>query len=322
MKRRSGFTLVGLLVVIAIVGILISLLLPAVQAARAAARRTQCSSGMRQIGLALQQYHDAHRSFPAGYIYAGPPKTTRLPNLPGPQQLIWDSAPPTLQLDANGPGWSWAALTLPFLEQSTVYDRIDFTVPIEDPKHAAVRVIELDMYRCPADYGARVFTVYSELNTALADAATNSYVACFGSYGLINTDPDFGSGLFFRNSGVRNRDVTDGLSTTLAIGERASLFARAPWAGVVTGGTVTTSPGAPAYTSISELAPAMALARIGNRALNSPYSEPYDFFSGHRMIVNFVFADASVHALSSTVDMKVLHSLATRSGNEPIEGEF
>jgi prepilin-type processing-associated H-X9-DG protein len=129
--------------------------------------------------------------------------------------------------------------------------------------------------------------------------------------------------MFFRNSGLRFKDLTDGSSTTLAVGERAAYFAKSPWDGVMTGGTCRTTPGAPVYTAIIEMAPTMALARVGRKALNDPYSEPYDFFSGHGGVVQFVFADGSVHALSTGVRVPVLQALATRGGDEPISaGDF
>jgi hypothetical protein len=147
----------------------------------------------------------------------------------------------------------------------------------------------------------------------LCVAATNSYVACFGAYGLINTDPEQGSGLFQRNSRIRYAQIKDGLAQTIAVGERPALFAKAPWAGAMTTGTVRTTPGAPVYTAAVELAPTMVLARMANRTLNSPYSEPYDFFSPHADLVFFVFADGSVQGLTSSADLDALHALSTRA---------
>jgi hypothetical protein len=164
-----------------------------------------------------------------------------------------------------------------------------------------------------------VFTVLDENNQPLGRAASNSYVACFGSFGLINTDPDNGSGLFQRNSHHRMRDIRDGTGVTIAFGERGCILAKAPWAGVMTGGTCRTTAGAPVYSSVVEKAPSMALARMGNRSLNSPYSEPYDFFSAHPEIVLFAFADGAVHALSSDIEVPMMHALATRRGGEAIE---
>ena len=131
--------------------------------------------------------------------------------------------------------------------------------------------------------------------------------------GLINTDPDHGNGPFLRNSGIRYAEITDGLSRTMAVGERAAMFAKSPWAGVMTGGTVRTTPGAPVYIANVELAPTMVLARIGNRSLNSSYSEPYDFFSPHTDVVFFLFADGSVQGLTASLDLDTLHALATRA---------
>jgi hypothetical protein len=156
------------------------------------------------------------------------------------------------------------------------------------------------------------------LNAELATAATNSYAACFGAGGLINTQPDNSNGIFFRNSQVHIPDVTDGTSNTLAIGERASLFVQSPWSGVMTGGTTRITPNAPVYTSITELAPTMVLAHMGWHALNDPYSEPYNFFSPHRAFVQFVFADGSVHPLSGSTDVTILQALATYAGGETV----
>jgi hypothetical protein len=177
----------------------------------------------------------------------------------------------------------------------------------------------MPVYECPTDAYAGLFVVNDELNAPVGDAWTNSYAACFGSFGLINVDPDNGSGLFQRNSHRRMRDCIDGTTNTLAIGERGAILTKTPWAGVMTGGTCRTRPGAPVYTAATEKAPAMVLARIGNRYINDPYSEPYDFFSPHHRVAYFVFADGSVHGISSDVDLAVLHALATRDGNEPTD---
>jgi hypothetical protein len=207
---------------------------------------------------------------------------------------------------------------LPQIEQGDLAGQIRYDLPVESPTNLAVRTTPVRLYTCPSDLQTGQFTVWSEVNKYLADGFTNSYAACYGAGGNLNTQPDAGNGIFYRNSRTRVTDVRDGTSSTLAVGERAALFAQTPWAGAMTGGTVRTTPGAPVYRSISELAPVMPLARVWNKPLESPLCEPYDFFSPHGQVVQFVFADGSVHALSTGVDVTVLQALATRDGGETV----
>ena len=137
-NSRKGFTLVELLVVIAIIGILKALLLPAVQAAREAARRMSCSNNLKQIGLALHNYHDSFKRFPPGW--RGYDRVTGGP--------FW----------LGEPGWGWASALLPHLEQNTVSDAlIRFELPITDPANARARVKHLAVFRCPSDTGDPTF---------------------------------------------------------------------------------------------------------------------------------------------------------------------
>ena len=137
-KSRRAFTLVELLVVIAVIGILVALMLPAVQAAREAARRTSCYNNMKQVGLALHMYHDTHKQLPAGWIA----------QLPGSQQSHW----------LGEPGWGWCARILPFLEQVQVQDSlVHFELPITAPANDAARVQIIPTFRCPTDIGEPTF---------------------------------------------------------------------------------------------------------------------------------------------------------------------
>jgi len=136
--RRNSFTLVELLVVITIIGILIALLLPAVQAAREASRRCSCCNNIRQIGMALHMYHDTWKTLPAGW--SGYDPSTDQPH--------WFGLP----------GWGWAAKILPYMEQGNVYNSIvHFDLPITDPANAKARVFPIHIFSCPSDLGEKTF---------------------------------------------------------------------------------------------------------------------------------------------------------------------
>lgn len=326
MNHRRAFTLIELLVVIAIIGILISLTLPAVQAARETARRLQCQTRLRQLGEALHIYDETHQSLPSGYIASRTGTAVPNPN-PGPNpnptkvsnSYRWDSWVSRIPASPSFPGWGWAALMLPYMEQTTAHANLDFHRAVEDPASRAARIIRMPHLTCPSDVGTGAFTVLDSINAPVADAATNSYAACFGSFGLINLRPDVGNGLFQQNSRVRFGEIKDGASTTIAIGERGAILAQSPWAGVMSNGTIRTIPGAPVYTSITLNGGTMVLARIANRQPNDAFSEPYDFFSPHNGIVYFLFADGSVHGLTSDIDMPAYQAMGTRAGGDVVE---
>src|SRR5262245_20886047 len=165
---RRGFTLIELLVVIAIIAVLMSLLLPAVQQAREAARRTQCRNNLKQIGLALHNYHGALQVFPPGYV-----DRSGNPNLTPDNDL--------------GPGWGWATFLLPHLDQSNVYDQLNINQAIGTGANAQVSLVAMPAFQCPSDGQQEPFPVYdSSFSTPMATVAHSNYVAnngwieCFG----------------------------------------------------------------------------------------------------------------------------------------------
>ena len=181
-RSSRAFTLVELLVVIAIIGILIALLLPAVQAAREAARRMQCANNLAQIGLALQSYEAAHEVLPPGVV---------------------DSTGPIV----NGPeGYhmSWIVQVLPFIEQGVTHKHIDFTYGAYSKENRQVAVIEMSAFRCPSTWGGGPGPV--------------NFAGCHHDQEKqIDADDH---GMFFLNSELRTQEVPDGASHTIFLGEK------------------------------------------------------------------------------------------------------
>ncbi|MCS7044979.1 MAG: DUF1559 domain-containing protein [Gemmataceae bacterium] len=329
-RSRLGFSLVELLVVIGILSVLMALLLPAVQRVRQSAQQTQCLNNLRQIGLGLRGYEAAHKNFPPAFTFISnlPPSQTTGHAPLGPKKLV-DShlwmllyyGLPYTGID-TAPGWGWGAHILPYIDQEAAFCQIDFHEPIELDRFQAVRTTAIPIYQCPADYEAGVYLAHSEVNTPLVEVHTISYASSYGTTGQPGEQPDIGDGVFYRNSKTRLADVTDGLSTTFAVGERAALFAKAPWVGALSRAGMRTTPGAPVLLAGVEEAPTQAMARAGVIPLNDPYSMPYDFFSPHRSYVNFLFCDGAARRLATSTSVNVIAGFATRSGGETGQIDF
>jgi prepilin-type N-terminal cleavage/methylation domain-containing protein/prepilin-type processing-associated H-X9-DG protein len=312
--RRNAFTLIELLVVIAISGILMSLLLPAVQKVREAAARSQCVNNLKQIGLALHHYHDAKRVLPPGYRATQP---------------YSDGASDT------GPGWGWAAFLLPFLEQQALFQQLDFKGPI--PASPAIQTI-VNGYVCPSDIMPEAsFAVPDGFGKSVCLAGATSYAASCGG-DESDTTGATGRGAFYRNSQTRLGDITDGCSNTILVGERAWANANGAWAGAIPGGVLQRGQLNPCLPNVpGAWYPASTLA-VAHAHLNNALSDPDgsagmdDFSSRHPGGSNFLFGDASVHFLRSissdnpdgsyTPDGSVFQALATRAGGEVIPGDF
>ena len=213
-RNRPAFTLVELLVVIAVIGILVALLLPAVQMARESARASSCKNNLKQIGLALHNYHDLFGQLPAGW------------NADAPEGV---------------PGWGWASAILPQMEQQPLNDQMRRDLPIEDPAKSAVRVTVIKSYLCPSDGSKpKVFAIGTggfpgdnvDEASPLFDVARSNYVGVFGTFEL-EDDPSAGDGVFFHNSQVVFATIDDGLSNTFLVGERDAELGGSVWSGMI-----------------------------------------------------------------------------------------
>jgi prepilin-type N-terminal cleavage/methylation domain-containing protein/prepilin-type processing-associated H-X9-DG protein len=287
--KRDGFTLIELLVVIAIIAVLIGLLVPAVQKVREAAARMSCKNNLHQIGLALHSYHDRNNGFPPGYF--------SLTNSDGS--------------DA-GPGWGWAAYLLPDLEQDTLQNQINFTQDIGAPVNAAARAMTLRVFQCPSEPRRDPFVVTDGNGQPICAVAYGSYVAVNGNGGVSDHAAD-NDGAFLRNRRMRTADITDGLSNTLFIGERASTMSYTTWAGAVTNGVVPSQRDPLA----AELAPALVMGHAGPHLPNNPLVTDADACSSfHTQGVNFLFGDGSVHSINSSISTTTYDALASRAGGD------
>ena len=318
---RTGFTLIELLVVIAIIGVLVGLLLPAVQQAREAARRSACSNNMKQQGLAVHNYADVNpEKFPVGWVgefEAGE----------------WHGD--------EGEGHGFASRMLPFIEQNNVYKTINFGQQVSHSSNAAARTTVVSTFLCPSDsYGSG--DVYGpgqegggnseDLPDAVAGSmqyARSNYPGVFGNEhiaghehddltaALLSGDdeglePGEGNGIFFAGgasgeNAVSFRDVRDGLSKTIMIGERDSRLGGSLWIGRGDG-----------------LEAAMSrVIGVGEHVFNSGGEAHFeDFFSSHPGGVSFVFADGHVAFLSDGMSDALFASLCSRSGGEVVDGDY
>jgi prepilin-type N-terminal cleavage/methylation domain-containing protein/prepilin-type processing-associated H-X9-DG protein len=300
MRRRSAFTLIELLVVIAIIGILIGLLLPAVQKVRAAAARLQCQNNLKQIGLALHNYHDRMNGFPPGY----------LTNVASDNSDL-------------GPGWGWAAFLLDDLEQSAIKKQIRFDLQISDPANAQARLAVVPVLICPAEAKIGSFTVINATGNSICDVAQASYVAMNGILG-VSGDAWDNNGAFLRNHCMRIVEIGDGLSNTLFVGERCSSMSRVTWTGAVTGGVVPAQryPNPADQLAFAESASALVLSHGSRDHLpNNPLVFDADATASYHMLgVNFLFGDGSVRAINNSISGTVYEALLTRDGGEAISG--
>ena len=305
-RTVRAFTLIELLVVIAIIGALIALLLPAVQAAREAARRAHCSNNLKQVGLAMHNYHTRHDAFPPGYV-------TAISNDPKAPEV--------------GPGWGWGTMILGDMEQRPLYNTANFSLQITDPGSLTVRAVNLNAYLCPSSNpaGGPVSLTDASGTVLVTDLSAGQYV---GSAGQLEPSefPASNNGIYYRNSRVGIRDVADGSSTTLLVGERSRNLADATWVGVIPGARVCTNPRWPIRQC--ETASVMVVSHTGSTTGESIIYVPNakaavadDYWSMHPGGCNFLFCDGSVRFIKESVNPRIFAGLSTRAGGEVISAD-
>lgn len=266
--RDRGFTLIELLVVMAIIGVLIALLLPAVQSSREAARRVQCTNNLMQMGLALNNYEAAFDVFPPGTV-----------NETGPIANI-----------AKGYHASWIAQLLPYAEQRSTFNHINFNFGMYADENITVRAVPMRVLLCPSDPG-----------TSFTRFAPSSLV---GNHHHVEAPIDVtNTGVLFLNSRIRTEDIEDGASNTIAIGEKRIAQGGLGWA---SGTNSTLRNGG---TGVNGL-PGGALP---------PGPDPVGSYSSfHPGGANFCFADGHVRFLKTSTNSSILRNVSHRNDGELI----
>ncbi len=315
-----GFTLIEMLVVMAVITVLISLLLPAVQQAREAARRGHCQSNLMQIGLALQNYEMSHRRLPPGSVNPTGPLVNNpvlpaapMPFLPGqPTAGPPGSNPaglPVLVTPVNaapvGPPAvyyvGWIVQILPHLDRRNVYHKFDFSLSVYDPANVPATEFVLPVMHCPS---------------SAEPSGGTRYAGCHhDSETPINGD---NNGVLFLNSGIRFDDISDGASHTLFVGEKRANGETASWAAgtrsslrnggarinsdpALAGAGGSTAPAAPADGNVNANANALGAGLVGG------------FGSAHTGGAQFLVGDLSVRFISNHINSSVYKNLINRA---------
>ena len=303
----TGFTLIELLVVIAIIGVLVGLLLPAVQQAREAARRLTCVNNLKQTGLATHTYYDANRHLPPGYISPGVSAT--------------DSS-----TSETSKGYAWSFFLLPYKEQTALFHSINQVLePVGTTNEARAAEANLGGSLCPTDTAPDSFTVNNGNGTV--SLPTSNYVAVLG-WNNVTTQSGQGNGVFFRNSEIEFKDIPDGLSITICVGERKHVHdffdqgpyaANSTWYVAVPG--VHRDAGMVMMPMMKEGSGSLVLGHVGQSGMMAGKTPNHTnhivhFSSNHNGGVVFLLCDGSTHFVRDDIEYALFKALGTRAGGE------
>ncbi|NOY41254.1 MAG: DUF1559 domain-containing protein [Planctomycetes bacterium] len=301
-SARKGFTLVELLVVIAIIGVLVALLLPAVQAARESARRTQCINNIKQLGIALHTYHDVFGAFPPGFD-AGiePPSSSSASN--------WCNQNARY-------GAPWTVLILKWIEEAPQFDVLNIKSGFYDSGNRTAGFINtallvpLSAYACPSRVVENTQGIpYGSLASSYVgvqgggEQAECANTAC----GTAGDRTWFSNGVLFASSDIKIAEITDGTSNVFLVGE--TRYTYAPWAasGKMNGCAF-------AQCFAGSLDPINLYPREGSNALMRGFS------SNHPGGCHMLMADSSGHFVSESIDLDIYQQLGQRNSGLPLEG--
>ena len=284
-KQRQAFTLVELLVVIAIIGVLVALLLPAVQSAREAARRASCANNVTQLGLSVHNFEFHFETLPAGVL-----------NADGP-----------IRNEPQGQHVSWIVQVLPYLEQRNLYQKFNQAAGAYAAENAQVRATVVSILRCPSD-------PVPQVNQA-STIARSGYAGCH--HDVEAPIDDDNHGLLFLNSKIRHSQIYDGSSMTLLLGEALTSPSGLGWVSGTRATLRNTSlietgqpyPPPPSATATADEKEASGSLFVGG------------FGSYHPGGVLVAFADGSTRFINKNIEPKTLHLLGHRADGE-ILGEF
>ena len=296
LRGRAGFTLIELLVVIAIIAVLVSLLLPAVQAAREAARRVQCVNNLMQIGVALQNYEGAFETLPPG--------------------VVGEGKGPVLD-EAKGYGFGWMTRLLPYMERKNVYNHFNHNVGLYEQANFTTRTNLIQGFLCPSD--------------SAANRRDENRVA-MTNYAGVHHDVEApiaadNRGVLFLNSAIAYEDISDGTSQTLFVGEKLNDGLGLGWASGTraslrnTGSPLNERPDRRPWGFSNELGLGEDVDEEPAEADTKDLRRVGGFESRHSGGANFVFGDGSVRFVKDTINMAVYKLLGNRADGETIDAD-